>query len=106
MQRRLHISFPVVIVAVLVALMIVDASFLGMRSTIRLLMYLGAAALMVLVYESMPERRDVRRRARRRRRGQCERCGYDLRGRETSPDRSRCPECGSQTTARPSTVSR
>jgi hypothetical protein len=39
------------------------------------------------------------KRSRRRRRGRCVKCGYDLRGR--SDDRSACPECGAAMCARP-----
>jgi hypothetical protein len=40
----------------------------------------------------------ARRRRIRRRKGFCERCGYDLRG---SPTGGNCPECGTATTAIP-----
>ena len=39
-----------------------------------------------------------RRRRSRRRKGLCERCGYDLRG---NPSSGACPECGAPTTAVP-----
>jgi hypothetical protein len=58
---------------------------------------IGGAAITWLLYLSdRPSELDRLRRQWRRRRGQCERCGYDLTGNEGGD----CPECGYATPAR------
>lgn len=55
----------------------------------------AVVALVILAFWYVGDRPELVRQCRRER-GQCERCGYDLRGNETPV----CPECGTPFEAR------